>query len=75
MCIHTSILTENRFRERANAKCGRYYDSISKTGVFNLSIQMEVEKTSPKPIEMDGNDILHFLLREGNYKLFLNICF
>ena len=51
------------FSRRAITKGSRYYNNISKTGVFNLSMPTNTELRDLEPMEIDGKGTLHILLR------------
>ena len=64
--LDTSI---NPFSGRAIAKGSRYYNDISKTSVFNLSVPINTELKNLEPMEINGKGTLHILLRDEEYKM------
>ena len=57
------------FIRRAIAKSSRYYNDISKTGVFNLFLPINTELRDLEPMEIDGKGTLRILLRDEEYKM------
>ena len=64
--LATSI---NPFSRRDIAKGSRYYNDISKTGVFNLSVPINTELKNLEPMEIDGKGTVRILLRDGEYEM------
>ena len=64
--LATSI---NPFSGRAIAKGSRHYDDILKTGLFNLSVPINIELKNLEPLKIDGKGTLCILHRDRDYKM------
>ena len=64
-----SATSINPFSGRPIAKGSRYYNNISKTGVFNLSVPINTELRNQELMEIDIKGTLRILLRDGEYEM------